>query len=63
MVAEAIAPGAVIADCGIIFDVGAYRGITAQLFARAASKVYAFEPMPENAEIIRRVLKLRLTAA
>jgi FkbM family methyltransferase len=44
---------------GIIFDVGAYRGITAQLFARAASKVYAFEAMPENAESIRRVLKLR----
>lgn len=44
---------------GIIFDVGAHRGITAQLLARAASKVYAFEAMPENAESIRRVLKAR----
>ena len=44
---------------GIIFDVGAYLGLTAQVFARAGGKVYAFEAKPENAEIIRRVLKLR----
>jgi len=44
---------------GIYFDVGAFRGITAQWFASRADKVYAFEPMPENAESIRKVLKVR----
>ena len=44
---------------GVVFDVGAYLGLTAQLFARAGSKVYAFEAKPENAESIRRVIKLR----
>ncbi len=51
--------GSVVPPGGVVFDVGAYRGITAQWFAGRAAIVYAFEPMPENAESIRQVLGLR----
>lgn len=44
---------------GVIVDIGAYRGITTQWFAMRAARVYAFEPMPENARSIRQVLALR----
>jgi FkbM family methyltransferase len=49
----------IIPDGGIVFDVGGFRGITSQWFARKCHHVHAFEPMPENAESIRMALKAR----
>lgn len=43
----------------VAFDIGAYRGYTAGVLALAgARKVFAFEPMPENQEVIEKVIKL-----
>jgi FkbM family methyltransferase len=49
----------IIPDGGIVFDVGGFRGITSQWFARKSHHVHTFEPMPENAESIRMALKAR----
>jgi FkbM family methyltransferase len=48
-----------IPDGGIVVDVGAFRGITGQWFAKRARHVFCFEPTPESAESIRLVLKVR----
>ena len=48
-----------IPEGGVVFDVGGFRGITSQWFSRAARQVFTFEPMPENADSIRTVLKVR----
>ena len=43
----------------VCYDIGAFRGYTAGVFALAgASKVYAFEPMPENQATIRKVVAM-----
>jgi len=43
----------------ICYDIGAFRGYTAGVFALAgAAGVFAFEPMPENQETIRRVFAM-----
>lgn len=44
---------------GIVLDVGAYRGVTAQWFARKARFVYAFEAFPPNAACIERALRAK----
>jgi FkbM family methyltransferase len=49
----------IIPDGGIVFDVGGFRGITSQWFARKSRHVHTFEPMPESAESIRMALKAR----
>jgi len=48
-----------IPEGGVVFDVGGFRGITSQWFSRVASQVFTFEPMPESADSIRLVLKIR----
>src|SRR5687768_9453439 len=40
---------------GIALDVGACSGVYAYHLSRMARYVYAFEPIPENAERIRRL--------
>ena len=43
----------------VCYDIGAFRGYTAGVFSLAgASKVYAFEPMPENQTTIRKVVAM-----
>jgi len=44
---------------GIFFDVGGFRGITTQFFAKYADQVHTFEPMPENVQSIKQVLNVR----
>jgi FkbM family methyltransferase len=44
---------------GLVLDVGGFRGITAQWFARQAGRVIVFEPLPENAASIRQMLHVR----
>jgi FkbM family methyltransferase len=44
---------------GVVIDAGAYRGVTAQSFARRAAVVYAFEPLPESVASIESALALR----
>lgn len=44
---------------GIIFDIGGFRGITTQWFARVAGHVHTFEPMPESAQSIKQILNVR----
>lgn len=50
---KAVQPG------DICYDIGAFRGYTAGVFALAgAARVFAFEPMPENQETIQRVFAM-----
>src|SRR3954465_8860711 len=44
---------------GIVFDIGANRGVTTQCFARRAVKVFAFEPVPENTEALKMMIRAR----
>lgn len=48
-----------IEDGGIVLDIGANIGIMTTLIARKLrnSKVYAFEPIPENIKTIRKVIE------
>jgi FkbM family methyltransferase len=48
-----------IPEGGVVFDVVGFRGVTSQWFSRSARQVFTFEPMPENADSIRTVLKVR----
>jgi FkbM family methyltransferase len=48
-----------VPERGMVFDVGGFRGITSQWFARRASQVHTFEPMPESVESIRMALRAR----
>lgn len=43
---------------GIVFDIGAYRGVTAQWFAKRSGRVYAFEPLPESVTSIELALSI-----
>jgi FkbM family methyltransferase len=44
---------------GLVVDVGGFRGVTSQWFARRAGQVITFEPMPESADSMRQLLKIR----
>jgi FkbM family methyltransferase len=48
-----------VPENGTIFDVGGYRGITSQWFARKAKIVHTFEASPKNVETIELVVSLR----
>lgn len=44
----------IVADGGTAIDIGAHYGIYSLLAARKSKKVYAFEPVPENFEVLKR---------
>jgi FkbM family methyltransferase len=44
---------------GTILDVGANTGYTAAWFSTVAERVYAFEPDPQNVEILREQIRIR----
>lgn len=44
---------------GTVFDVGAFKGITAQWFARTADRVFAFDPIPAHVAQIERTARVR----
>lgn len=41
----------------LILDVGANFGVMTVALAKKAEKVYSFEPIPENARVVKRLLK------
>lgn len=43
-----------VKDDGVAIDIGAHYGIYSLLAAKRARKVYAFEPVPENYEVLKR---------
>ncbi len=43
-----------VGENGVAIDIGSHYGIYSLLSARKAKKVYAFEPVPENFEILKK---------